>query len=72
MVNELCDAHLELLETIVPGDLYQILKSMNEMFEDPDNAIRIYEKYRHHYMQFGGSHIISTNENTFNQFFETK
>jgi len=71
MVNELCDAHLELLETIVPSDFYQILKSMNEMFEDPDAAMFIYEKYRHYYMNYGGTHVTSTNENTFNKFFET-
>ena len=70
MVNELCDAHLELLETIVPTDFYQILKSMNEMFEDPDQALVIYEKYRHYYMNYGGTHVTSTNENTFNKFFE--
>jgi hypothetical protein len=71
MVNELVDAHIELLETIVPADFYQILKSMNEMFENPDAALHIYEKYRHYYMNYGGTHISSTNENTFNNFFET-
>jgi hypothetical protein len=71
MVDQLVDAHFELLETVVPKDFYQILKSMNEMFEHPDQAFQIYEKYRNYYLKFGGNHTNTTSENTFKQFFDT-
>jgi hypothetical protein len=71
MINQLTDAHFSLLETVVPSDFYQILKSMNEMFENPDHALQIYEKYRNYYLRFGGNHTTTTSENTLKQFFDT-
>lgn len=71
IIDQMVDAHFELLESIVPADFYQILKSMNEMFENPDQAIQTYEKYRNYYLRFGGNHTSTTSENTFNQFFDT-
>ena len=39
--------------------------------KNPIVKFSIHEKYRHYYMNYGGTHVTSTNENTFNKFFET-
>lgn len=69
-INRLVDSHVELLETVVPRELYSVLLSLHEMFADPDSALQTYEKYVKTYKQFGGSSISTTDAGTFNQFFK--
>ena len=46
-VEEIVKCHNELLQTVVPRDFYAVLMSMEEMFQDPEKAIHIYNKNRH-------------------------
>ena len=68
-INQLVDSHVELLETVVPKDLYDVILSLHEMFADPDNAPQVYEKYIKTYKKFGGSSISTTDAEQFNKFF---
>jgi hypothetical protein len=69
-INQLVDSHVELLETVVPKDLYDVILSLHEMFADPDNAPQIYEKYIKTYKKFGGDSISTTDAENFNKFFK--
>lgn len=51
-VNELAYCNVELLETLIPKDFYKLLKSIDEMFEKPENALRIFEKYKPLYLKY--------------------
>ena len=53
-VEEVVKCHNELLKTVIPRDFYSILMSMEEMFQDPDKAVYIYEKNSQLYDKFGG------------------
>jgi hypothetical protein len=69
-INQLVDSHVELLETVVPKDLYDVILSLHEMFADPDAAFQTYEKYINTYKKFGGSSISTTDAENFNKFFK--
>jgi hypothetical protein len=69
-VNKIVAAHPEVAQYMVPDDLAAVLKSIHEMFEDPDKAITVYEKYKQYYQKFGGQSITTINKDIFNQFFE--
>ena len=69
-INRLVDSHVELLETVVPKDLYDVILSVHEMFADPDAAPHIYEKYIKTYKKFGGDSISTTDAENFNKFFK--
>jgi len=69
-INQLVDSHVELLETVVPRDLYDVILSLHEMFADPDGAPQVYEKYIKTYKKFGGSSISTTDAENFNKFFK--
>jgi len=69
-INHLVDSHVELLETVVPKDLYDVILSLHEMFADPDSAPHIYEKYIKTYKKFGGDSISTTDAENFNKFFK--
>ena len=69
-INQLVDSHVELLETVVPRDLYDVILSLHEMFADPDAAPQVYEKYIKTYKKFGGSSISTTDAENFNKFFK--
>jgi len=69
-VNKIVAAHPEVAQYVVPNDLAAVLKSMHEMFADPDKAIVVYEKYKQYYQKFGGNSISTMNKDVFNQFFE--
>jgi hypothetical protein len=71
-VNKIVAAHREVAQHIVPNNLAAVLKSIYEMFEDPDAAITTYEKYKQYYQRFGGQSITTINKDIFNQFFEEK
>ena len=68
-INQLVDSHVELLETVVPRDLYDVILSLHEMFADPDAALQTYEKYIKTYKKFGGSSISTTDAENFNKYF---
>jgi len=69
-INQMVDSHVELLETVIPRDLYDVILSLHEMFADPDNAMRVYETYIKTYKKFGGDSISTTDANKFNEFFK--
>ena len=71
-INKVVDSHVEMLETLIPRDLYSVILSMHEMFADPDAAMHIYEKYKKVYKKFGGDSISTINATSFNQFFGQK
>jgi hypothetical protein len=71
-VNKIVAAHRDVAQYMVPNDLAAVLKSIYEMFEDPDKAITTYEKYKQYYRKFGGQSITTINQDKFNQFFEQK
>ena len=71
-VNKIVAAHRDVAQYMVPNNLAAVLKSIYEMFEDPDAAIRTYEKYKQYYQKFGGQSITTINQDKFNQFFEQK
>jgi hypothetical protein len=60
---------LEILSEIVPNDLIQVLKSMEEMFEAVD-PITVYEKYRPYYVKFGGENITNVDKTVIQDFFD--
>ena len=71
-VNKIVAAHRDVAQYMVPNNLAAVLKSIYEMFEDPDKAITTYEKYKQYYQKFGGQSITTINKDKFNQFFEEK
>jgi hypothetical protein len=71
-VNKIVAAHREVAQYVVPNNLAAVLKSIYEMFEDPDKAITTYEKYKQYYQRFGGNSITTMNKDIFNQFFDEK
>jgi hypothetical protein len=69
-IADFCSGDVELLQGVVPNDMYIILKSIHEMFDQPDNAYKIYEKYRHYYVNYGGDWVPSQNREILSSFFE--
>jgi hypothetical protein len=69
-INQMVDSHVELLETVIPRDLYDVILSLHEMFADPEAAPQVYEKYIKTYKKFGGSSISTTDAENFNKFFK--
>lgn len=68
--GDICKAHREVAEYIVTGDLRAILKSIHEMFADPDAVFDIYERYKQYYYQFGKDSVSSMDQTSFNKFFK--
>ena len=60
---------LEVLAELIPNDLVQILRSMEEMFESAD-PISVYEKYRPYYVKFGGENVMNIDKNVIDNFFD--
>jgi hypothetical protein len=69
-ISEFCSKDVELLEGVIPSDMHIILKSIHEMFAQPDNAFRIYEQYRHYYVNYGGQWVPSQHKEVMSNFFE--
>jgi hypothetical protein len=69
-IADMVDSHVELLETVLPNDLYASILSLHEMFEDPDNAFNVYERYKKMYMKFGGDAFSTINSTKFNEYFK--
>lgn len=60
---------LEVLSELIPNDLVQILKSMEEMFESTD-PIAVYERYRPYYVKFGGENVMNIDKGVIENFFD--
>ena len=60
---------LEVLAELIPNDLVQILKSMEEMFEATD-PVMVYEKYRSYYVKFGGENVNNIDKGVIENFFD--
>ena len=69
-INKLTDSHVELLETAIPKELFNVILSLHEMFSDPDNAMNVYSTYKKTYKKFGGESISTTDIKQFNKFFK--
>jgi len=69
-IDKLVDNHVELLETAIPADLFTVIVSLHDMFNDPDNAMQVYEKYIKTYKKFGGDSVSTTDAENFNKFFK--
>jgi hypothetical protein len=69
-IDKMVDSHVELLETAIPTDLFNVVLSLHEMFADPDNAMHAYSKYKKTYKKFGGDSISTTDANKFAEFFK--
>ena len=69
-INKLVNNHVELLETAIPTELFNVIVSLHEMFADPDNAMHVYATYIKTYKKYGGDSISTTDANKFNEFFK--
>lgn len=69
-IDKIVDSHVELLETAIPTELFNVILSLHEMFADPDNAMQVYETYKKTYKKFGGDSISTTDAGKFNEFFK--
>ena len=69
-VSKLVNNHVELLETAIPKDLFDVISSLHEMFDDPDKALQVYATYKKTYKKFGGDSISTTDAIKFNEFFK--
>jgi queuine/archaeosine tRNA-ribosyltransferase len=69
-INKLTDSHVELLETAIPAELFNVVLSLHEMFPDPVNAMNVYAAYKKTYKKFGGDSISTTDANKFSEFFK--
>ena len=68
-VEKLIECPLEVLSELVPNELIQILKSMEEMFNSPD-PIQVYERYRQFYTRFGGENVNNIAKEVTAEFFD--
>ena len=69
-INKLTNNHVELLETAIPKELFNVILSLHEMFGNPDNAMNVYSAYKKTYKKFGGESISTTDVKQFNKFFK--
>lgn len=61
---------LEVLSEIIPNDLIQVLKSMEEMFNSPD-PIAVYERYISYYQKYGGNNVMNIDKSVITEFFDS-
>jgi hypothetical protein len=69
-IDKIVDSHVELLETAIPTELFNVILSLHEMFADPAGAMHVYSKYKKTYKKFGGDSISTTDANKFAEFFK--
>jgi hypothetical protein len=60
---------LEAMVDIIPNDLIQVLRSMEEMFNSPD-PIAVYERYRQFYVKYGGENVMNIAKEVATEFFD--
>lgn len=68
-INNLCKGDLSLLEEVIPSDMFQILKSMELMFESTE-PLKVYEEYRQIYIKYGGDWVSTSSKENLGNFFE--
>ena len=56
-INKLTNNHVELLETAIPAELFNVILSLHEMFADPDNAMNVYSTYKKTYKKVSYNHL---------------
>lgn len=61
---------LEVLAELIPNDLIQVLKSIEEMFNSPDPTT-VYERYRPFYVNYGGENVSNISKEVIGNFFDT-
>lgn len=61
---------LEVLSEIIPNDLIQVLKSMEEMFNSSD-PIAVYERYISYYQKYGGNNVMNIDKSVITEFFDS-
>ena len=69
-INKLTNNHVELLETAIPKELFNVILSLHEMFGNPDKPMNVYSAYKKTYKKFGGESISTTDVKQFNKFFK--
>jgi hypothetical protein len=62
-------APVDVLIEVIPNELVQILKSIEEMFNSPDPTT-VYERYRSYYTKFGGENVMSIAKEVAEEFFD--
>jgi hypothetical protein len=68
--SDMMDGPIEIIEDMMPNELYTIVRSIHEMFEHPDKAMDIYKKYYQLYISFSGDHVVTRNNAVLNEFFD--
>ena len=58
-----------MLAELIPNDLIQILRSMEEMFHATD-PIAVYERYRQFYVKYGGENVMNMAKEVATEFFD--
>lgn len=71
-IDDIIDSHVELLETAIPKDLFDVILSLHTMFADPNSAMLVYETYKKTYKKFGGDSISTIDKNKASEFFKFK
>lgn len=67
--EKLVSCPLEILSLVLPNNIIQVLKSMEEMFAST-NPLQVYERYRIIYEDFGGDVITSVDKEAQSEFFD--
>lgn len=62
-------APVDVLVEVIPNNLIQILKSIEEMFNSPDPTM-VYERYRSYYTKFGGENVMNIAKDVAEEFFD--
>ena len=62
-------APVDVLIEVIPNELVQILKSIEEMFNSPDPTT-VYERYRSYYTKFGGENVMNIAKDVAEEFFD--
>jgi hypothetical protein len=60
---------LDALVELLPNELIQVLKSIEEMFNSPDPTM-VYERYRSYYTKFGGENVSNIAKEVVENFFD--
>ena len=68
-VNKMIECPLETIQDLIPNDLTQVLKSMEEMFNATD-PMQVYEKYRQFYVKYGGENVMNFSKEVASEFFD--
>jgi hypothetical protein len=63
------NAPVDVLIEVIPNELVQILKSIEEMFNSPDPTT-VYERYRSYYTKFGGENVMNIAKDVAEEFFD--